>query len=130
VHTRVAGDRDALAFGLQAAGDAARASPSSSAGGQAISGNFNLARPTARTRSPPTQEDLRDFCRIAAEHDSPESIVAEMVALHSHRDNPGLCGTPPGRPSPKARNRPRAAKCRCGLADLRIAAVATERRLF
>jgi hypothetical protein len=97
VHTRVAGDRDALAFGLQATGDAARASPSSSAGGHAISGNFNLARPTARTRSPPTQEDLRDFCRIAAEHDSLEAWSLRWWRCAPTATTRGLCGTPPGR---------------------------------
>jgi len=53
-----------------------------------VAGHKHLGAPDGPDSIAATQQYLRGFSRIAAEQDSPESIVAEMLALHGDRANP------------------------------------------
>jgi glyoxylase-like metal-dependent hydrolase (beta-lactamase superfamily II) len=53
-----------------------------------VAGHKRVDAPDSPHTIAATQSYLRDFTRIAAEKDTAEAVVAEMLALHGDRDNP------------------------------------------
>ena len=53
-----------------------------------VSGHKRLDAPDSPVTIEQSQQYLRDFTRVAAEQDTVDGIVAEMLKLHGDRDNP------------------------------------------
>jgi glyoxylase-like metal-dependent hydrolase (beta-lactamase superfamily II) len=53
-----------------------------------VSGHKRVGAPDSPDTIEQSQQYLRDFSRVAAEQDTVEGIVAEMLKLHGDRDNP------------------------------------------
>ncbi|WP_316775775.1 MBL fold metallo-hydrolase [Streptomyces sasae] len=53
-----------------------------------VSGHKRVGEPDSPDTIEQSKEYLRDFSRVAAEQDTAEGIVTEMLKFHGDRDNP------------------------------------------